>query len=232
MKINEIVLSQLDEGPHDPHIFKAIFLSGGPGSGKSYVARQILQGYGLKFVNSDDIYEYLANKNDLDMSDPSQIISKQGQEIRGKAKDITNNKKGSHLRGRLGMVIDGTGKNLNTVTKQVIGLRAIGYDCMMVMVNTDLDVAQERNAKRARRVPTELVTQMWNKVQSNLMKFQQVFGASNFHIVDNSSGGGLEDPDRKENFLNVEKAVRNFLTKKPTHRAATQWINSHRTKTT
>ena len=131
MKINEIVLSQLDEGPHDPHIFKAIFLSGGPGSGKSYVARQILQGYGLKFVNSDDIYEYLANKNDLDMSDPSQIISKQGQEIRGKAKDITNNKKGSHLRGRLGMVIDGTGKNLITVSKQVIGLRAIGYDCMM-----------------------------------------------------------------------------------------------------
>ena len=229
MKINEIVLSQLDEGPHDPHIFKAIFLSGGPGSGKSYVARQILQGYGLKFVNSDDIYEYLANKNDLDISDPSQIISKRGQEIRGKAKDITNNKKGSHLRGRLGMVIDGTGKNLNTVSKQVIGLRAIGYDCMMVMVNTDLDVAQERNAKRARRVPTELVTQMWNKVQSNLMKFQQVFGASNFHIVDNS--GGLEDPDRKENFKNVEKAVRNFLTQKPTHRAATQWIKSHEKRT-
>ena len=28
----------LDEGPNDPHIFKAVFLAGGPGSGKSFVA--------------------------------------------------------------------------------------------------------------------------------------------------------------------------------------------------
>ena len=31
----------LEEGARDPGIFKAIFLAGGPGSGKSYVASQL-----------------------------------------------------------------------------------------------------------------------------------------------------------------------------------------------
>ena len=44
MKINEVISIPLDEGPNDPHIFKAVFMAGGPGSGKSYVARKMLAG--------------------------------------------------------------------------------------------------------------------------------------------------------------------------------------------
>ena len=43
----------LDEGVYDPGIFKAIFLAGGPGSGKSYVASKTAGGHGFKFLNSD-----------------------------------------------------------------------------------------------------------------------------------------------------------------------------------
>ena len=51
---------ELDEGVNDPHIFKAVFLAGGPGSGKSFVAKNILGGTGLlKTMNSDDVYEIL-----------------------------------------------------------------------------------------------------------------------------------------------------------------------------
>ncbi len=31
---------ELQEGVYDPNIFKAFFLAGGPGSGKSYVVRK------------------------------------------------------------------------------------------------------------------------------------------------------------------------------------------------
>ena len=39
------------EGVYDPNIFKAFFLAGGPGSGKSFVTTNITGGLGLKNVN-------------------------------------------------------------------------------------------------------------------------------------------------------------------------------------
>ena len=49
--------SFVQEGVFDPGIFKAIFLAGGPGSGKSYVAGKTTCGLGLKLINSDDTLE-------------------------------------------------------------------------------------------------------------------------------------------------------------------------------
>ena len=46
----------VDEGVNDPHIFKAVFLAGGPGSGKSFVAKNLLGGTGLRSINSDEVY--------------------------------------------------------------------------------------------------------------------------------------------------------------------------------
>jgi dephospho-CoA kinase len=50
----------LQEGVYDQNIFKAFFLAGGPGSGKSYVVRKTTGGTGLKTVNSDAAFEKLA----------------------------------------------------------------------------------------------------------------------------------------------------------------------------
>ena len=47
----------IKEGVYDPNIFKAIFLEGGPGSGKSFVAGKAMCGLGLKIINSDDAFE-------------------------------------------------------------------------------------------------------------------------------------------------------------------------------
>jgi len=221
MRVNEII-KPVEEGVNDPHIFKAVFLAGGPGSGKSFVANKMLKGTGLKTVNSDDIYEYLMKKADMDMSDPEVIASPQGQDTRNRAKEITKRKETSHLGGRLGLIIDGTGKDVAKVQKSSEQLKSLGYDTMMLFVNTSEDVAQERNTQRPRSIPAEMVSKMWQTVQQNLMKFQQVFGAANFHVVDNS--GGLEDPERKENFLEVTRAVDKFLMKAPSSRFAKQWI--------
>jgi hypothetical protein len=94
----------------------------------------------------------------------------------------------------------------------------------MLFVNTSLEVAQERNQQRSRSLDPKQVEKMWNEVQQNIMSFQQVFGSGNFIVVDNS--GGLEDPDRAENFRNVEKSIDKFLSSPPKSRAAKQWIQS------
>ena len=216
------LMDLLNEGVDDPGIFKCIFLAGGPGSGKSYVANKLLSGTGLKSVNSDDAYEYLAHKHNFDLTDPEAISSDKGQELRNRAKEITKTKEGLYLDGRLGLIIDGTGKNVQKVAETSKQLQKLGYTTMMLFVNTSEEIAQERNQQRNRRLANNIVTMMWQKVQENIMKFQQVFGAANFHVVDNS--GGQENPERKQNFDQVFKNVQKFLNSPTRSRQAQSWL--------
>lgn len=207
---------ELQEGVYDPNIFKAIFMAGGPGSGKSYVAKRTTSGLGLKMVNSDDIYEKMLNDAGLDTT-PEDIYSDQGQEIRGRAKGVTSRMKGNFLDGRLGLIIDGTGKDYAKIAKQVQGLKLLGYECYMIFVNTSLDTAQAQNKKRKRTLPETEVATMWNEVQSNIGGFQRLFGNSNFIIVDNNMAG-------EDVFVKVWKRCMLLIRKKVTNRIAKAWI--------
>jgi adenylate kinase family enzyme len=230
VRVNEII-SNVEEGVDDPHIFKAVFMAGGPGSGKSRIADSpILKGGGLRPINSDDVYEYKMKKAGLDYGDPDVIYSDQGQEIRGRAKEVTAKREQMYLDGRLGIIIDGTGRDINKIATAKEKLVKMGYSCMMVFVNTSLEIAQERNVNRERTLKPEEVSRMWNDVQNNMMKFQQLFGKGKFQIVDNN--GGLEDPERKKNFEKVQKNVTAFLSRPPSNPYAKKWIeNERRNKT-
>lgn len=222
MKIQDLLLH---EGPNDPHIFKAVFLAGGPGSGKSFVSNKLLSGTGLRVVNSDDVYEFMMKKKDLRL-DPETIFSPQGQEVRSQAKAITKRKQDSHIDGRLGLVVDGTGKDVAKYSKTKNMLEDLGYETMMLFVNTSLDVAQDRNQQRPRSLDPKVVEKMWNDVQQNIMGFQQLFGAANFYVIDNS--GGLEDPQRAKNFAEVGKDLHRFLESPPRMPQAKQWLKSQK----
>jgi len=56
----------------------------------------------------------------------------------------------------------------------------------MIFVNTSLEVALERNAKRERSVPEYITKKSWETVQANIGKLQNIFGLSNFFVVDNN----------------------------------------------
>ena len=217
--------AQVDEGVNDPHIFKAVFLAGGPGSGKSFVAKNILGGTGLRSINSDEVYEFLMKKQGLSL-DSETIFSPQGQEIRDKAKGISRKREATYLDGRLGLIIDGTGKDVSKYQVMAQKLKAIGYDTSMIYVNTSLEVAQQRNKERERSIKPAEVEKMWNDVQQNLMQFQQIFGAGRFHIIDNS--GGLEDLDRQKNFDKVYVETQRFLNTPPKNRKALAWIQKQK----
>ena len=207
---------QLQEGVYDPNIFKAIFMAGGPGSGKSYVQRRTTGGLGMKLINSDDIYEKMLKDAGLETT-PEDIYSDQGQEIRGRAKATTKRMQGNFLDGRLGLIIDGTGKDYDKIATQVAGLKNLGYDCYMIFVNTSLDTAQERNKMRKRTLPEKEVAAMWNAVQQNIGKFQRLFGNANMIIVDNNDAG-------EDVFAKVWKRCMILVKKKVTNRIAKSWI--------
>ena len=207
---------ELQEGVYDPNIFKAIFLAGGPGSGKSYVVRRTTGGLGMKIVNSDDIYEKMLNDAGLETT-PEDIYSDKGQEIRGRAKAVTKRMQGNFLDGRLGVIIDGTGKDFSKIAKQKAGLQQLGYECSMIFVNTSLDTAQERNRQRQRTLPEKEVETMWKEVQNNIGAFQRLFGSSNFIVVDNNDAG-------EDVFEKVWKRVAMLIRKKVSNPIAKRWI--------
>ena len=212
----------LEEGVHDPGIFKVVFTAGGPGSGKSFIAGRAGLGkfssFGMKTVNSDTIFEKLLRDAKVEPV-PEQIFSPKGQEIRGHAKVLTKKRYKGWVQGRLGMVIDGTGKDYKKIKQMSDALRSIGYASYMLFVNTSLDVAQQRNMMRARTLEPTEVEEMWKAVQQNMGKFQQYFTRQNFILVDNNSPSQDVLSDL---FVQMEKIVKEPVT----HRAALAWIKS------
>ena len=206
---------ELQEGLYDPNIFKAFFLAGGPGSGKSYVVGRTMGGHGLKLVNQDEPFEHLLKKAGLSLKMPPEE-SERKEVQRQRAKDITKARQANYLEGRLGVVIDGTGKDANKILKQKGGLEELGYDTYMVFVNTSLDVALQRNAERARSVPEPIVVKAWKDVQSNIGKFSNMFRAG-FIVVDNNNAG-------EDILKEVEKRVRGLLRKKVQNTRAKSWM--------
>ena len=216
---------QIQEGVYDPNIFKAVFLAGGPGSGKSFVVRTTTGGLGLKIVNSDDIYEKDLEKAGLDAGNPEDIFSDEGQDIRVRSKEKTAKRQSLWVDGRLGIIIDGTGKDVGKISRQKQLLDQIGYDCYMIFVNTSLDIAQERNMKRKRKLQPKAVEAMWNAVQRNIGGFQRVFGTKNFIIVDNN-----EDISDGDLFAECTKRIRGLVKGKVTKPQAKRWIANELSK--
>ena len=217
--------SELQEGVYDPNIFKAFFLAGGPGSGKSYVVTRTTKMFGMRIVNSDDVFEQLIKKAgmNMDMRNYSGKDLERRDEIRARAKQITKARmgdiktgEGGYIGGRIGLIIDGTGKDYDKIERQMRGLQRLGYESHMIFVNTSLDVALERNEKRPRKLPESLVVQSWNNVQKNIGKFSQLF-KNKFVIVDNNKAD-------EDVITGVFKRVKSLANKKVTNGIAKAWI--------
>ena len=214
--------NDLQEGLQDPNIFKAFFLAGGPGSGKSFVVRKTTGGTGLKIVNSDDAFEkYLKDAGlEMDMTTAKAEIQKEPRDkLRDRAKVVTKKKQDNYVDGRLGLIIDGTGRDYDKIATQSNDLKKLGYDTHMIYVNTSLDVALARNAERERKVSTSIATKSWKDVQSNLGKFSQHF-RGNLIVVDNNE---VKEDDGTL-FNEVLRQIKPLLRKKVTSLTAKAWV--------
>ena len=208
----------IQEGVYDPGIFKAFFLAGGPGSGKTYVTNRVTGGMGLKMVNSDVRFEMYLKKAGLSLKMPDSEAA-QRDPLRARAKQITGDQMDRYIRGRLGLVIDATGRDYDVINRQRSMLQMLGYDSYMIFVNTSLEVALERNRIRTRSVPEDITRKSWQTVQNNIGKFQNLFGRSNMIVVDNN--------DAKENeLLKVYKEVRRLISVPVRNYVAKKWIEN------
>ena len=239
------LIDLLNEGVRDPGIFKAVFLAGGPGSGKSYVAQQLfgipekvnVSKTGLKMVNQDTELERFLRKYfgtvDIDnmpdelfrqLTDPS---DDDYSGMRTHTKGLSKQRLKNYTNGRLGVIIDGTGHKFNDVKKERQDLLKLGYDTFMVYVNTSLEVAQQRNEERPRVLPKDVVEKYWKSVQKNMAYFQGLFGGANFLLVDNNDSLNPKQAQKKFNML-VGKGISKFIKRPIKNKQAKKWIDKQK----
>lgn len=205
------------EGRHDAVTFKAIFLVGGPGSGKSHISQKLgLEPLGFKLADEDRVYEFLIKQSGNDVanfdigSDKAQTLRQQSNRLAGKREEL-------FVKLRLGVIFDGTGKDYSKIETRKRMLEDVGYDTAMVFVNTDLEVAVQRNNARARKVPEEWVKAMWERSHANFDKFHRLFGESFFTIDNNTTN--------LDQIESVRKQLVAWAKTAPSNRAYIDWMD-------
>jgi hypothetical protein len=234
MNIKEDFHSQLQmilaEGVHDKGIFKAVFLSGGPGSGKDYVLDNTLSGHGMVEINSDKALEFLMDKNNLSKKMPES--EKEMRDIvRGRAKDVTELKQRLALLGRNGLIINGTGDDPAKYAKIKKNLESIGYETSMVAVVTKDEISAQRNVERGQRggrtVPENIRKEKWDAVNNSRPEMAKLFG-KNYIEFDNSEDLRNAAPEvvqaKKEEMTNIFKQIQDFVKRPPKSEEAKQWV--------
>jgi adenylate kinase family enzyme len=209
----------LEEGVNDPHIFKAIAMIGPMGAGKSTIAQQLVGGSGLRSLNLDNFNELLIKQGKVAGGNltPDQLE---------RSWQLTQAQKGNWVDGRLGLLIDGSGRNVEGLVKPLMQLEALGYDTMVILVNVSLETSLQRQQSRAaqqaqqygtgRNVPADLAKSSYDQIQQNIPKLQQLYG-NKLLIINNE--GSVD--------LTQEKTiVDRFLSAPPSKPAAVEWIKS------
>ena len=228
--VNEEFEEILEEGVHDKSIFKAVFLAGGPGSGKDYVLDNTLAGHGMTEINSDKALEFLMDKKGLNKTMPASEKIERDVE-RGKAKNMTELRQRLALHGRNGIIVNGTGDDAEKIKKIKSRLEELGYDTAMIMVNTRDEVSASRNVERGQRggrsVPETVRKQKWQSVQDSRPELAKLFG-DKYVEFDNSEDLRSAKPEivqaKKEEMLNIYKGVQKFVKTPPKAPQAKEWI--------
>lgn len=238
MKVKDTLkesIEVLEEGVHDAGIFKAVFLAGGPGSGKDFVLKKALDGHGLTEINSDKALEVLMDRAKLSKKMPD-AEKYQRDVVRDRAKSLTDLRHNLAVEGRNGLIINSTGANAEKIAKIKKHLDELGYDSKMVFVDTSDDVSRQRNIERGQRggrqVPEQVRANKYKEAQDSRVAFSQMFGKDHYHEFDNNEDLRVNlDPETHKNkakdLMGLFKTIRKFTQTSPEHPAAKAWIQTH-----
>ena len=241
--------SILDEGINDPAKAKAVFMAGGPGSGKDWVMSRTMDGHGMTEINSDSAFEHLMKMRNLDPMMPRH--QEHSRDVaRGDAKKMTKEKERLALAGRRGVIINGTAddpEKIKTIKKH---LEDLGYETKMLFVNTNNEVSRQRNIERGlnggRKVPDgtnkhgvpdgsrDIRGEKWQSAQDAKDHLKKVFGDEHFIHVDNSDDYRKVDPNKKKEIdkqhTQIFKHIRQFVSTPSKSSAAKEWTKKEQEK--
>jgi Zeta toxin len=192
-------LQHIDEGINDKGIFKAIFVVGVPGAGKSYTISKIKGVVSPQVINTDRASEYLAKKLGVTSGEDNWSLFKDS------AHRITVGHLAQCLNGMLPLFVDGTSSDVSNILARVGILESMGYDVGCVFVDTDLQVAIDRAERRAaainRTVPQEFIKKVHSLSQENKQYLKSKFS---FFKEARNNPGELDDEALQQLFTQVQ----------------------------
>tara|TARA_R110002020_G_scaffold258332_2_gene472092 strand:- start:1549 stop:2481 length:933 start_codon:yes stop_codon:yes gene_type:complete len=170
-----------------------IVVAGGPGAGKSFVSRNLIDLPGIKEFNVDNYRVHLAKKLWGDEWEANISTPEGYEEILSKSfttsdpRNVTVRFLKQFLqqdRKELPNVVFDAGGGQKQVMEDVWRLaNENGYETTLIYVKTSLGVAHERNQKRSRSLPPEMVTNYHQLVSDNIGnmmdKFDHVWAVNN-----------------------------------------------------
>lgn len=145
-------------GIHENHqrgMFKALFLVGGPGSGKDVIIHEAISERNAVEINANKAFDFIMDKKRLSEE----------------TKDYQLNA----IRNRSALVINGASDDLQKISSIKEELEELGYTTMMVFVSTTNEVSQDRNNKHSRVISESVRQDKWQKSQDNLNFFYEMF---------------------------------------------------------
>jgi hypothetical protein len=165
---------------------KAIFVTGGPGSGKDIIVRECIASHKIVEHNFQQVVDILNDKHKLAMRSMSP--------------------KFESIRTRAPLIINGPADDLQKIGQIKEELEELGYQTMMVFVDTTNSVSRERNTLLSKMMIESIRQDRWEKSQQNAEQLSEMF--TDFIRFDNS--GDLES--KEEDITETYKLTKEFLS--------------------
>ena len=179
-------------------MFKAIFITGGPGSGKDIIIREGIAEARAIELNTIQAFDYLMDKRKL---------SESSKDFRREA-----------IRNRSPLIINGTADNFDRIDTIKEELEELGYATMMVYVDTANEISKQRNEGLKRMVSEAIREEKWHNSQINKVKFYNCF--EDFNLFDNNDD--LEVIE--ESITDVYDHINNFLDRNTMNDISIDWL--------
>jgi predicted kinase len=191
-------------------LFKAIFVSGGPGSGKDIVIREAIAQSNAVEINSNLAISILNDKHKL---------SEQSKDFRKEA-----------IRNRLPLIINGTSNEEYNIFAIKEELEELGYETMMIFVNTTNEASKKRNEGHERILSESVRQERWDKTQLVAEKFNQSF--SKYLEFDNSldltEATMFEMSEKEEDISIIYEMSKWFFDTTVDNEIAESWLEKHK----
>ena len=181
-------------------LFKAIFVTGGPGSGKDIIIREAIAESKTVELNSIQAFDILMDKQKLS--------------------EKTGDQRREAIRNRGPLIINGPADDHRRMITIKEELEELGYETSMVFVDTTNEASKERNEKLAKMIAESVRYDKWKLAQTCKESYYQKF--SNFIDFNNSSS--FEEIE--EDITDTYKKINRFIENKNYNEIAFSWLES------
>ena len=181
-------------------LFKAIFVTGGPGSGKDIIIREAIAESKAVEFNSIQAFDLLMDK---------QKLSEKTTDYRREA-----------IRNRCPLIINGPADDHTRIITIREELEEFGYETIMVFVDTTNEASKERNEKLNKSISESIRYDKWQLAQSSKEAYRQNF--SNFIDFNNSS----TFEEIREDITDTYGEINRFIEDKNYNEIAFSWLES------